>query len=903
MRHLGRLPVISLTLLLLTSTSVPAQVQLSDLDVEYDKAYIAWDSGRYLHALEIFIGILSAPGSDSYLEKIALMTGELYHVEEVAPDGRSIQISPDGMYAAFETQADNSTVTHVALLRNGIRHLMQFKGSSLVFSPAGEMAAFQTVVETEELRRARQQMEEIDRSADREAYFEKMQEVRWLETSSRKTSVLDLREVVSRRLEERGPIRAEVMFALAHQLADGGLITVDLVFAPDGNTLYAVAGEEGETTRSDIYAFRRSSAGSFGPPVRVTEEEGFKVNPLPAAGGNYLIYTPTSRNPLPQPSSGQTRRLGTRGGFGAAGQFALLNLTSGEVNMFSGANPTVAADGSRLAFLSRNADGNTIEVVTLTAASERGLLVVTTDPLGSIALSPNGELVAYQRTPKDDREIYLVSRGASESTVSGESIRLTREIIHDYNPRFLNNETVMVLTGESRHRRSFLYDVRTLNRTRLFHNNTVRTIAPEYEWDVSTDGTRILICADRDGDTVSPQRGVYLVDLTRKVTRQELLDRLESNLEEERSLRRRGEHMYGPIMDEVRQITEHVSITKVYQYEKALYDFDSKHVTQPGNRLAAEYIYNTLQSFGYEPEYQWFTRAQRGQSIETANVIAALKGTENPELIYVLSSHYDSASRSPGADDNTSGIAVLLEAARVLARHPMPATIVFAAFTGEESGLWGSREFVDRAVEAGDRIVGAINNDMVGWSNDHRLDNTIRYANSGIRDVQHAGSFLFSKLITYDSRYFRGTDAISYYNAYGDIFGGIGGHPIVASPYYHQSTDLLETVNHQLITESCKSAVASMMLLASSPSRINGLELVRRRGSNAEIRWEPSPEAGIVSYTIVYGPADDPLRHETTANEPQATLTEAGPGTVVAVRAVNARGLHGWDWARLTIER
>jgi len=898
MRHLGRLPVISLTLLLLTSTSAPAQVQLSGLDAEYDEAYVAWDSGRYLHALEIFIAILSAPGGDSYLEKIALLTGELFHVDEVAPDGRSIRISSDGMYAAFETQVDNSTVTHVVSLRNGIRHLMQFKGSSLVFSPAGEMAAFQTVVETEELRRARQQMEELGRSEDRTAYFEKMQEVRWLETSNRKTSALDLREVVSRRLEEQAPIGAEVTFALAHQLEDGGLIIVDLVFAPDGSTLYAVAGEGEEATRSDIYAFRRSSAGSFGPPVRVTEEEGFKVNPLPVAGGTHLVYTLTSRNPLPRPSAGaQAGRFRPTVGAGASEPIAVRNMSTGEVRRFEGMNPTISADGSTLAYLSTSDEGTTINVVSLSADVEPVAVATTTNRRHSFALSPSGELVAYEITPKDNREIYLVSTG------DGESIRLTREIIHDYNPRFLNNETVMVLTGESRHRRSFLYDVRTLKRTRLFHNNIIRTIAPEYEWDVSADGTRILICADRDGDTVSPQRGVYLVDLTRKVTRQELLDRLQSNLEAERSLRRRGEHMYRPIMDEVRQVTEHISITKIYEYEKALFDFDSKHVTQPGNRLAAEYIYNTLQSFGYEPEYQWFTRAQRDQSIETANVIAALKGTENPELIYVLSSHYDSASRSPGADDNTSGIAVLLEAARVLARHPMPATIIFAAFTGEESGLWGSREFVDRAVEAGDRIVGAINNDMVGWSNDHRLDNTIRYANSGIRDVQHAGSFLFSKLITYDSRYFRGTDAISYYNAYGDIFGGIGGHPIVASPYYHQSTDLLETVNHQLITESCKSVVASMMLLASSPSRLGGLELVRRQGNTAEIRWEPSPEAGIVSYAIVYGPADDPLRHEMIANEPQATLTEAGPGTVVAVRAVNARGLQGWDWARLTIER
>ena len=92
----------------------------------------------------------------------------------------------------------------------------------------------------------------------------------------------------------------------------------------------------------------------------------------------------------------------------------------------------------------------------------------------------------------------------------------------------------------------------------------------------------------------------------------------------------------------------------------------------------------------------------------------------NPELVYVVSSHYDSVVAGPGADDDTSGTAALLEAARVLAGHPMAATIVFASFTGEEAGLLGSREFVRRAVADKLRVVGALNNDMIGWMNDSR---------------------------------------------------------------------------------------------------------------------------------------------------------------------------------------
>ena len=129
----------------------------------------------------------------------------------------------------------------------------------------------------------------------------------------------------------------------------------------------------------------------------------------------------------------------------------------------------------------------------------------------------------------------------------------------------------------------------------------------------------------------------------------------------------------------------------------------------------------------------------------------------------------------------------------ILAGHPQPATIVFASFTGEEAGLLGSREFVRRAVADKLQVVGALNNDMIGWANDYRLDNTIRYSNPGIRDIQHAAAMQFTNLITYDALYYKSTDAAAYYEAYGDIVGGIGSYPVLGNPHYHQPHDLLET--------------------------------------------------------------------------------------------------------------
>jgi hypothetical protein len=272
-----------------------------------------------------------------------------------------------------------------------------------------------------------------------------------------------------------------------------------------------------------------------------------------------------------------------------------------------------------------------------------------------------------------------------------------------------------------------------------------------------------------------------------------------------------------------------------------------------------------------------------------------LKGTENPELVYIVSSHFDSRAEGPGADDNTSGTAALLEAARVMAKHPQPATIIFASFTAEESGLVGSREYVRRAVGDSIKIVGALNNDMLGWTNDHRLDNTIRYSSPGIRDIQHAAAAQFSAMITYDALYYKSTDAAAYYEAYGDIVGGIGSYPVLGNPHYHMPHDILEVENHQLIAEASKTTVATLMLLASSPSRLKDLT-----ASNGTVTWTRSPEKGVTGYLVTWGPAEAPERNRLRVTAPTARIPGVAAGMVVQVKAVNARGLEGWDWARVT---
>jgi hypothetical protein len=118
----------------------------------------------------------------------------------------------------------------------------------------------------------------------------------------------------------------------------------------------------------------------------------------------------------------------------------------------------------------------------------------------------------------------------------------------------------------------------------------------------------------------------------------------------------------------------------------------------------------------------------------------------------------------------------------------------------------------------------------------------------------------FSRLITYDALYYKSTDAAAYYDAYGDIVGGIGSYPVLGSPHYHQATDLLQHENHQLIAETSKTTIATLMRLASSPSRLTNLRLDRSTGSTAVLSWSPAVEKGIAS-CVVMRSASDPQRH------------------------------------------
>ncbi len=106
------------------------------------------------------------------------------------------------------------------------------------------------------------------------------------------------------------------------------------------------------------------------------------------------------------------------------------------------------------------------------------------------------------------------------------------------------------------------------------------------------------------------------------------------------------------------------------------------------------------------------------------NVVAIQRGSERPDEVVIVQAHIDSRasdvmdalSDAPGANDNASGSALVLEAARVLSQRQYPSTVVYALLSGEEQGLFGGELLADYALEQGWTVKAVLNNDVVGGS-------------------------------------------------------------------------------------------------------------------------------------------------------------------------------------------
>lgn len=203
-------------------------------------------------------------------------------------------------------------------------------------------------------------------------------------------------------------------------------------------------------------------------------------------------------------------------------------------------------------------------------------------------------------------------------------------------------------------------------------------------------------------------------------------------------------------------------------------------------------ISTTIQSFTLGADTAW-------------NVIGRLDGQSRPDEWYIIGAHYDSrransvlTSPTPGAEDNASGCAGVLEVARIMSAKPPEATVFFACYSGEEQGLFGSARHAQSLVDAGTdgQVAFMLNMDMIGYSVDASLD--------ALFEAEGAGTSLIDTLAQAATTYTSLNAVTSVLTCCSDHMPYLNrGIPAILSieddwnvyPHYHTQTDLPANMN------------------------------------------------------------------------------------------------------------
>lgn len=168
----------------------------------------------------------------------------------------------------------------------------------------------------------------------------------------------------------------------------------------------------------------------------------------------------------------------------------------------------------------------------------------------------------------------------------------------------------------------------------------------------------------------------------------------------------------------VKELMNQVDIKNLTATVQHLQDYERRQYNTTQAEEAAQWLYTQFEDLGLDVEEFPFDYLGNPSS---PNIIATQWGTKYPNKYIVCGSHYDSHRSGdgdktcPGADDNATGVATVLETARILSEYSFEYSILYCAFSAEEIGLIGSEAYASYCVEMGMDIVAYFNNDMNGY--------------------------------------------------------------------------------------------------------------------------------------------------------------------------------------------
>lgn len=291
-------------------------------------------------------------------------------------------------------------------------------------------------------------------------------------------------------------------------------------------------------------------------------------------------------------------------------------------------------------------------------------------------------------------------------------------------------------------------------------------------------------------------------------------------------------HRDFPVVTEenpiIREMMNQVNMDSLQATVQHLQDYQNRLWNSQNAFDASDWIAGRMAALGLEVEQQpFYASTWTGSGQAAPNVIGIQRGTLYPDVYVVCGSHFDSFSYEamygggacPGADDNATGVASVLESARIMTQYEFEYSIVYCAYGCEEMGLYGSEAYASRCQQEGMEILGYFNNDMNGYLYGDQIHIDCIYPNTvaPIGDYyMNVGSVYFPELPIRHVNFNEGDSDHTSFNNHGYM----GIYPFEDyenySPYIHTTNDIIGTsvTSFEMSQQYCRMNIGCLAELA-----------------------------------------------------------------------------------------
>jgi len=423
-----------------------------------------------------------------------------------------------------------------------------------------------------------------------------------------------------------------------------------------------------------------------------------------------------------------------------------------------------------------------------------------------------------------------------------------------------------------------------------------------------------------------------------------------------------AQHPAKSLHPQVKEIVDGVSEERVSAIMKKLGEFGSRNTNyEPGNNASREWIAEEFKTYSPRLDVQFDVHHVTKQpriirDLDVINVVATLPGTTQKDQQIIICAHYDTIAMirrkdaapgtansidwiatgetpdAPGVSDNASGVALVMELARLMSKHEWAKTIVFIAFSGEEEGLFGSRGYSKAAKDTNHNIVGVFNSDIIGndYSGDGRHVTNLVNVYSGdpadspsrslARYVQEMADRYYPAMkanpVFRPDRFDRGGDHTPFYNlGYAAIRFTT---PVEHYGFQHSPGDTFEHSSPSYAARVVRinaAAVGSLALAPESPvvmrtnasGAVTGPNLTRGKGYDAALKWSaPSHSDDIAGYAVAVRNSTSPgwerevfVGNVTEYSMPNLSIDDI----VIGVRSIGKNGIESPIEAYILVQR